>query len=74
MPESTLRGWKKKFDNNIEVKPGRKRRSGGGAKTILSDDQERELANWVLESREKGIAVTFKEHKINNLLKSEIIR
>jgi len=59
IPESTLRGWKNKFDNDGELGKGRKRSIGGGTKPIIHNTKEKELSTWVIEQRKMGVAITM---------------
>jgi len=58
IPETTLRGWKRKFEDDGVLLKGRKRTKGNGTKPFLPQSVEEELANWIKDGRKAGLAIT----------------
>jgi len=58
IPESTLRGWKRKWEDDGVLPKAKKRAKGAGAKPILPYTKEEELVEWVKDGRKKGLAIT----------------
>jgi len=58
IPESTLRGWKRKFEEEGVLPKAKKKAIGGGQKPLMPPSVEEKLVEWIHERREAGVAIT----------------
>jgi len=57
IPETTLRGWKRKQDAGETILHGNKRHAGGGRKPKLPEEKEKEIVDWILLWRSRGVPI-----------------